>query len=258
MITTIKISRLCPAILGIALVLAGACPDVAALEIYYLRHGETGGNVKKAWENIPKEQWPDYVGNSAVFTPAGREQVARVADKLEPYHFDFIAVSPIWRARQTILPYLQKKQRTAEVWPALSEFGTKALKEALKTKSGDDTPGADLWTGGPAIKIPEEEAAYFKMEDGLKQPKIAGELPQAAIDVRAMAAHMIATLRARYGGTDKTILLVGHGNNGRLLLELLTEGEVPAATTLKNTGLWRVKEQPDGRFKLSLLNDEPL
>src|SRR4051794_16518782 len=94
----------------------------AGLKVYYLRHAEAGHNVVKEWKDIPKDQWPAYVGNSGMFTPKGETQVLKVAEKLKPNRFDFIAVSPIWRTRNTILPYLKETKVKAEIWPELEEF----------------------------------------------------------------------------------------------------------------------------------------
>ncbi len=84
---------------------AGRCE--AGLKIYYLRHAEGGHNVVKEWEEVPKAQRPAYVGNPNMFTPKGETQVAAATKRLQKYHFDFIAVSPTWRTRHTILPYLK-------------------------------------------------------------------------------------------------------------------------------------------------------
>jgi len=60
----------------------------AGLKIYYIRHAQTGKNVLKRWEkkDVPKSEWPAYVGNSDVFTPAGEQQLAAATEKLQTYH----------------------------------------------------------------------------------------------------------------------------------------------------------------------------
>lgn len=85
----------------------------AGLKIYYMRHAEAGHNVKKDWEKkqIPKAEWPDYIGNSKMFTPTGEEQLITSTEKLKKLKFDFIATSPMWRARNTVLPYLKHQKR---------------------------------------------------------------------------------------------------------------------------------------------------
>lgn len=95
----------------------------AGLKIYYIRHAQAGHNAKRAWEkkDVPKSEWPSYVGNPDVFTPAGEQQVAAATEKLKGYQFDFIASSSYWRARNTILPYLKEMQDKTEIWPELRE-----------------------------------------------------------------------------------------------------------------------------------------
>ncbi|HVO78417.1 MAG TPA: histidine phosphatase family protein, partial [Candidatus Bathyarchaeia archaeon] len=114
--------RVCATLAAIAC-FAFAFRSDAGLKVYYLRHAEGGHNVVKEWANVPKEQRPDYVGNANVFTPKGKEQVVAATEKLQKYHFDFIAVSSMWRTRNTVLPYLKAIGTKGEIWPELHEFG---------------------------------------------------------------------------------------------------------------------------------------
>ncbi|MEN8773123.1 MAG: histidine phosphatase family protein [Akkermansiaceae bacterium] len=65
--------------------------------------------MKKVWEGkgLPESEWPSYVGNPNQFTPKGLKEVIATTEKLQKYQFDFVASSPMWRARNTILPYLK-------------------------------------------------------------------------------------------------------------------------------------------------------
>ena len=94
----------------------------AGLKIFYIRHAEGGHNVKSDWEKkgIPEADWPAYVGNPDMFTPKGLKEVEAATEKLKRYQFDFIATSPMWRVRHTIIPYLKETGQKAEVWPELS------------------------------------------------------------------------------------------------------------------------------------------
>ena len=60
-----------------------------------------------------------------------------------------------------------------------------------------------------------------------------------------------------FAGTDKTILLVGHGNNGKALLKLLLNDPLQGVREMNNIGIWMAEEQPDGHFKLEMYNDAP-
>jgi len=229
----------------------------AGLRIYYLRHAEAGHNVVKQWQEKPKAQWPAYVGNPDMFTPEGEAQVAKATKKLEQYHFDFIAVSPIWRTRHTILPYLEGIGAKAEIWPELAEFDR--FSTNLTSGLALPAPSPNLFTGGAVIALPAPEQPYFTLREDDRKLFKTGKAPlQLAADLTAVAEKTVALIRARFGGTDKSILLVGHGNSGRLLLHVLLNNSPAWKTPLVNTGIWMVEEQADGSFKLRLLNDTPV
>ncbi len=80
---------------------------------------------------------------------------------------------------------------------------------------------------------------------------------QAAEYRRAVVEKYIEMIRKRFGGSDKTILLVGHGNSGRIMAEELTHEKKAFEKEPPNTGMWMAEEQADGSFKLMMLNDEP-
>lgn len=224
------------------------------LRVYYVRHGEGGHNVVWQWKDKPKEQWPAYVGNQNTFTPKGEEQVAALTQRLENLKLDFIAVSPMWRTRHTILPYLKLKGLKAEIWPALTETPNagKAVAQDLPP------PDAELFKGLRRVKVPQEEEPFFALNDAdaMELSAGGGVSPQSAANSLAMAEKTVRMVKERFAGSGKTILLVGHGNAGVTLIRVLTgtrlEGE-----GLANTGLWMAEEQPDGTFKLMLLNDKP-
>ena len=95
----------------------------AGLKIYFIRHAEYGHNVVAEWRNVPRDQWPAYVGNGNMITPKGEAQLGPATEKLKQHHYDFIAVSPYLRTRHTVLPYLKATDAKGEIWPELGEFG---------------------------------------------------------------------------------------------------------------------------------------
>lgn len=227
----------------------------AGLKVYYIRHGETGGNVEKQWKDKPKSEWPPYVGNSDAFSPLGETQVAAVADKLKPYHFDLIAVSPLWRTRHTILPYLQATGQQAEIWPELTEIKNIEFTPDAATL-GAVSPG--FFTAGKPIVLPADEAAYFKLRpDAKTELKYGWNTPQENSDRQAAAEKVIKLLKQRFGNGDKSVLLVGHGNEGRYLLNLLAGYSDQRIKNAANTAIWMAEEQPDGTFKVMLWGDQP-
>jgi broad specificity phosphatase PhoE len=225
----------------------------AQLKIYYLRHAESGANVVPQWQDKPKSEWPAYVGNADSFSPTGEQQVRAVADKLKPYHFDFIAVSPLWRTRHTILPYLQASNLHAEIWPELQEFGYD--RENIYA-TNLPPPALKIFSEGKPIVLPENERPYFSLrQDASKRLKIRADKKENAADCIAALQHAIRLIKERYSGQNKSILLVGHGNSGAVLLHLLTQGKFEPKESIKNTGIWMVEEQTGGSFKPIRYND---
>lgn len=227
----------------------------AGLKIYYIRHAEAGHNVVKEWANVPKAQRPVYVGNPNMFTPKGKTQVVAATRKLQRYHFDFIAVSPMWRTRHTILPYLKATGAKAEIWPELHEIGggSKILSTNLPS------PSVQILNAGPPIKLPTDEVPYFSLRKGasndFKLP--SGKAPEREAGIRLVLQHVIDMVLKRFGGTDDVILLVGHGNSGKALLKALTRSKLADTPPMANAEMWMVEEQPDGYFKLEMYNDTP-
>jgi broad specificity phosphatase PhoE len=244
-------------------VLLGASVAEAGLKIYYIRHAEGGHNVKADWEyrKVPKDQWPAYVGDHNAFTPKGLVQQAAVAEKLENIEFDFIAASPAWRCRNTILPYMKAAGAKGEIWPELQELRASAL-----ILSSDLPVLTDPILGaGDAVEIPSDEAPYFSVrEDGKNEFKVpragSGRAGQERSDAaaRVVIQRVVDMIQDRFGGTDKTILLAGHGSSGMAVLRMLAQDPMDGFSSISNTGIWMVEQQPDGTFKPKLFNSYPL
>ena len=246
-----KVAALCGLIL---LCFICAAPAQAGLKIYYLRHAEYGGNVVYQWKDKPKSEWPAYVGRGDMFTPKGKEQVQALTQKLlKNYHFDFIAVSPTWRTKNTIAPYLKAAGMKAEVWPELLEFNDLHHQH----DPNQPPPSADLFSGEPLTLSKEDQGLFTLREGNPPGFKISKEPLQAASDRRAVVDRIIELVRQRFDNQDKSILLVGHGNSGRILAEELTHEKQAFEKEPPNTAMWMAEEQPDGSFKLLMLNDEP-
>lgn len=230
-----------------------AASSNAGLRIYYLRHAEGGHNVVKEWARVPKEQRPDYVGNGNVFTPKGLTQVAAATEKLQKFHFDFIGVSSMWRTRNTVLPYLKAVSAKGEIWPELHEFGGGAKVLATNLPA----PAQPILGAGPRVELPSDEAPFFTLRpearNDFKLPSGQGIEREAAAQL--VVERVVDLIRERFGGTDKTILLVGHGNSGRALLRRLTNQSLPEIPSMANAELWMVEEQPGGSFQLAMYND---
>lgn len=250
-------------LLVVSSVLLGTSISEAGLKIYYIRHAEGGHNVKADWEyrKVPKDQWPAYVGDHNAFTPKGLVQQAAVAGKLKQYDFDFIAASPAWRCQNTILPYMKETGSKGEIWPELHELRASAL--ILSTDL--PVPTEPILGAGEPVELPADEALSFSVrEDGknwFKVPRAgsgreAQERSNAA--ARVVIQRVVDLIQNRFGGTDKTILLSGHGSSGQAVLRMLTKDPLDGFTGIDNTGIWMVEEQSDGTFKMMMYNSYPL
>ncbi|MEI6082699.1 MAG: histidine phosphatase family protein [Verrucomicrobiota bacterium] len=234
---------------GLVLWLSMTGAAQAKLTIYYLRHAEAGHNVvaKFVASGIPTNQWPAYVGHGDIFTPDGEAQVRGVTTNLLAYKFDFIAVSPTWRTRQTILPFLKATGRTAEIWPELTEVGLEA------TNSEPVIP--EVVIGHEPLKVPQDEQTSFKFR--LDSAGCCEMWATNVAQVTWQAKQVLDLLRTRFGKRDATVLLVGHGTAGRTLIRYLTRQPSWNEDWLHNAALWMAVEKPGGTFELKLLNGAP-
>jgi broad specificity phosphatase PhoE len=246
-------------ILAVFTFCVAALPGFAGLKVYYLRHAESGGNVSKDWEKTPPAERPPYVGNADTFSPLGWKQAANAPDILSRHHFDLIAVSGLWRTLNTIRPYLHLYNRTAEIWPELREFGNTGARLTFLGRADLPPPAPDLATTGPLIELAGEDARLFHVRpDSPRDFDYPRGGAEGAADLTENMRVVVARIRREFGGTDKSILLVGHGTAGRHFLHFLTGDSRPLKEGLKNAALWLAEEQPDGTFRLTLANSEPI
>ena len=232
------------------------------LKIYYLRHAEGGHNVKKDWEErkVPESEWPDYVGNPNMFTPKGQKQLLAATKNLQNYEFNFIATSPMWRTRNTILPYLKVINGKSEIWPELHETsGSSKILSRKLPKVKDPLFGA-----GDPIEIPEEEAPYFNLIEGgeneFKRASRKEKYEYQAAVMKLVLSKVINRIEDRFGDSGKSILLVGHGGSGKGLLKLILQSESVGdwRKGMGNAVMWMVEQQDDGSFKIKMYNGKPI
>lgn len=234
----------------------------AQLKIYYVRHAEGGHNVKAAWAGVPKDQRPDYVGDPNAFTPAGKLELTALPAKLERLGpFDFVAASPAWRARNTVLPYMKQTELKGEVWPELNEIYNSSM-----VLSTDLVPPKDKIFGeGSPIELTEDETPHFALRADGKREFSRPTFPAGHTDMEGEAAvarliqeRVIEMIKDRFGGSKKSILLAGHGSSGKGLLRMLTNDlQKDCKGGINNSGVWMVEEQTDGKFELKMYNDLP-
>ena len=230
----------------------------AGLKIYFIRHAEAGHNVVKEWENIPKSEWPAYVGNGDLLTPKGELQKVEAAQKLQKYHFDFIATSPSLRARKTILPYLEIVGVKSEIWPELNEYSSYA-KQLLSDSL--PIPANTILNAGSKIEITKEDSVHFTIRnDGQKRYKFTSPKENVVAyssEIKVVLKSLVDRILLKYGGSDKSVLLVSHGNIGKDLLRFLINDMMEKTDPIGNTKIWMVEQQTDRSFKLKIYNDIP-
>ncbi len=233
----------------------------AQLKIYYVRHAECGHNVKADWTGVPEDQWPDYVGDHESLTPAGKLELAALPAKLKQFGpFDFVAASPAWRARNTVLPFMKQSNLKGEVWPELNEIYNSSM--VLSTELA--APTAEIFGQGRPIELTPEEAPYFSLRDGGQREFLAPKFPAGHVDKEGEAAvarliqqRVIEMIKDRFGGSNKSILLSGHGSSGKGLLRMLTnDRQRECKASIANAGVWMVQQQPGGQFELKMYNDQ--
>jgi broad specificity phosphatase PhoE len=204
-------------------------------KIYYVRHAETMGNVT---HNYTEE-------NQCTFSDYGKSQVAGIAEKLGQYEFDYIAVSPTWRTRQTVLPYLKSNDLVGIIWPEIEEGGCDLR--------GEVAPAEELpW--GAAIEIQPENSRWLVIRD---EDTTRRYEPQN--DAESLAVYMrgVDMLKEQFGGTGKRVLLVSHSCTGSRLFELFLGIKPRGRFAPGNAAVTLLEEDANGVYHLVQFNDEP-
>jgi broad specificity phosphatase PhoE len=209
-------------------------PDAGALDIYILRHAQTLANVTREYTDEHQRS----------FSPLGLEQVESTSAKLAPHSFAAILVSPAWRTRHTILPYLKERGLVAEIWPELDECCWDRKTEMTIS----DLPR------GPVIEIEDEYLAFFSFRDPGSMRFFDAITPETGEHQVGLAVNMILE---RFGKTDKAILIVTHYHTGTRLIRALAEN-APKRFYLQNATLSIIAPGADGRLQLQVLNDAPV
>jgi broad specificity phosphatase PhoE len=208
-----------------ALVLAPPRP----MELIFVRHGETVANATGRYNSRTID----------TLSELGQKQVAALTPKLNAMHFDAIVVSPSPRALKTIAPYLRAHPGTrAEVWPELYECcdnNTKKIKGLTSPK---------VRYGG-IVKLTSDIAALFFLNPANNRFMQAPSYDDGLRQIRLAAHH----LKRQFGGSGKTVLVVGHSLHGGRMIELIKGKPMTGRTRPGNTEILRFREQPNGTFR---------
>jgi broad specificity phosphatase PhoE len=218
----------------LALAATSAAAQSLGLDVYLTRHAETMGNVTGDYSET----------NQCTFSPKGLGQVAGITAKLDGYHFDAVVVSPTWRTRQTILPYLKARGLTAEIWPELEECCCGAP---------GDAPPATTIPLGENVVINEEDAAHFKLRDETAAVRYA---PTTEAEGMAQMRKAGELIRSRFGGSGQSVLIVTHSCSGARIIEDLLGLKLAGRFPVDNASVTHLRQEGD-TFQLLALNDKP-
>jgi broad specificity phosphatase PhoE len=167
----------------------------------------------------------------------GEKQVAALTPKLMKMRFDGIVVSPSPRALKTVAPYLKASHQVAAIWPELYECCDAHSKKVKGPTSKDPRYGAK-------VTLPSDIAPQFVFVPG-KDKFVLTPSYEDGLRMIEMAA---TRLKKSFGGSGKTILVVGHSLHGGRMIEFLQGKAMTGKTRPGNTEIIRLREQPDGKF----------
>jgi broad specificity phosphatase PhoE len=199
--------------------------------VYFVRHGSTEGNEKRAYQHV-----------HTPLSELGRRQAACVARRFERIPVDIVITSDMERAAETGRCIAERNRLPIVFDPLFREI----LRPALIRGRGRDTPEAleimrflaENWTHA-CIKHSDEENFFDLKKRALK-----------ALE------HLVARL-------ERTVLVVTHGTFLCMLIGCMMAGEevsphlfdcVHRFLVLKNTAL-SVCEYDHGKWQLVLWND---
>lgn len=222
----------CPAVSDIC------AEEYKGLDLYFVRHAETIANVTGDYSEK----------NQKTFSDKGTEQIRQLSRGLRQYKFDHICVSPKYRARKTIEPYLKQNGLVAEIWPELAECCHQSDRNVSPTNI---EPAL-----GELISLTGDEKRYFFFRDGKEKDRLylSGNYADGILQLRK--AHEL--IIKRFGGSPQKVLLVGHGLAGGRIVELLRGLKPEGKAFTQNAKITLLRQGNDGKFKLIRFNADPL
>ena len=208
------------------------------MKLYFVRHGQSFGNVDGEYDQ----------SLAGALTELGERQAAELAPRLAPFSFDAIITSPLERTVRTILPYLKETSQTAEAWPELVECrGRKDVDDPAPSEVRHGEPVALPEGAEPAVRLRTDEPA------GTHMPPPGEIYAEGCRRARLAAERIVET----WGGTDATVLLVGHACNGARVLESLLGIALDGRFQHHNTGMTFIEQKQDGDFIMRFMNRIP-
>ena len=204
------------------------------MKIYFVRHAQSVGNAGGEYDR----------SNASKLTDLGLQQAELLAERLMSYQFDDIIVSPLERTVRTILPYLKKTDRKAEVWPELVEArGRKDVEMEVP----------EVMRMGAPIGLPEEALPYLRIRDDEYGQNLApGDENYQEGQRRVTVAGQ--KLLEKHDMEDITFLVVGHACSGARFLEALMKIPLDGRFQHSNTGMTLIEQKANGDFIMRFQN----
>lgn len=197
------------------------------MQLVFVRHGETVANATGRYNSRTID----------TFSQKGQKEVEALTKELDAMHFDGIVVSPSPRALRTIAPYLRAHHLVAAIWPELLE----CCDAHSKKIKGLSSPQVRY---GGVITIPKDLAGVFVFAPGQNRYILAPSYDDGLRQIRLAADH----LKQAFGGTGKTVLVIGHSLHGGRMIELLEGKTMVGRIRPENAKIMRFGEQPNGLF----------
>ena len=195
------------------------------LEFYYIRHADTCG--AGCGDRCPCD---------IDLSPLGEKQIELLAARFEGQRFDYVLSSPLVRCVKTAAAVCKRLEGTPkiEIVPHLIENGT--------------VPG---YTGADIDYLRRYYDNIALCEDSLEP--FGSNMTDEENDERAF--NTAKYLKIRFALGDR-VLIFCHGSFGNHLIPAMVEmGKGNYILSLSNTGVTKMKFTPDGRQRISFLND---
>lgn len=206
----------------------------SVLDVFFIRHAETIGNATGDYSNNRGE----------IITEKGHREIIELIKKLDKYSYNHVLVSPAHRTRMTIIPYLKKYHRQAEIWPEIAECCWQIEEQIPKDCSK---------ANGKKITIAPQNKSLFRFRDKNSDRFYkTNSYGQGLCQIE----DAFNLLKKKFWLSGKKIVLINHGNLGRMLIIRLL-GHYPAPGFYpENARITHLRQTKDGKFHLIRLNDK--
>jgi len=203
-------------------------PDSSTTEVYFVRHAET---------------MSDFTGvhnlkNDRILSPDGKKQVRQLTRQLQQLDIDLIITAPQPRALKSILPFLKKQRRTAEIWPSLDECCWQEKTPTYRFMQPKF---------GAEIKLSRAMKPYFTFPDEHSHFSLYTQTYNEGITQVQMAVDQ---LLRRFGNSGKHILIIGNYHAGTRFIETLQGLKPEGWYQLNHAKIIQLKENKNGYFFL--------